>query len=119
LNEPSLGLLSARDGEDNKLRKIKPTTAHINVCFVGASHSGVLYEMCQALLRKNKQQEPSLGIYDLKCSNLYRQFPKDVSEGWVSNFGKYGCTHAVVGLFQWYFSYKNKDNVTFSTGRTR
>jgi hypothetical protein len=69
--------------------------------------------MCQALLRKNKQQEPSLGIYDLKCSNLYRQFPKDVSEGWVSNFGKYGCTHAVVGLFQWYFSYKNKDNVTF------
>jgi hypothetical protein len=80
---------------------------------VGASHSGVLYDMCQSLLRQNKQQEPSLGIYDMKCSNPDRHFPKDVTEAWLdSNIGKYECTHAVVSLFQHYFRLKNR-NVTF------
>jgi len=106
------------DGE-----KSKPLEHSTDVCFLGASHSRELTSMCNVILKTTREiaerqnlESPLLdGFY---CRHIDVKYPvfEWAKGGEIVNVGRFGCTHVVVGLFQWYFSYENRrrPNLTFS-----
>ncbi len=112
------------DGETSK-----PPEHSTDVCFLGASHSRELTSMCNDILKTTREiaerqnlESPLLdGFY---CRHINLQYPVIENEngseymkaGQIVHMGRFGCTHVVVGLFQWYFSYENfrHPNLTFS-----
>ena len=116
LNKDVLKLPVKKDG--NGRSKSKSKQHHIHVCFVGASHSRVLKNKCQSLLDRSRKRADRKGEspLDVECSFMEVLFPPDLTDDWVlSNLGGKRCTHAVVGLFQWPFSFaQNQQNWTFS-----
>jgi len=95
---------------------------HTHVCFVGASHSRILDQHCQKLLEPTREEanhlrERGLQVPDLNCSYAHidmtdGSFTEDLA---LTRIGRPGCTVAVVGTFQWPFSFKqHKPNWTLA-----
>jgi len=79
-------------GANASMSGLEVQTENVHVCFVGASHSREANEHCN-------------NVSNTTCSNAWVAYPHEVSERWVQKFVvKKECTHAVVGLFQWFFS---------------
>jgi len=110
----------------------------VHVCFVGKSHSTVLYKTCQKVLNQWKRsslirKRPPY----LKCSHVIASFPFEIQKGcriggqgtcklmnsksnssttqtqnqqvWLhKGIIKPKCTHAVIGLFQHPFAFKER-----------
>ena len=72
-----------------------------NVCFLGASHAYVLVKHCQVLL----SQSPD--ISNMECQHMSFKEPNDIKESSILALleNRQRCTHVVIGLFQWPFSY--------------
>jgi len=79
---------------------------NVHVCFVGASHSRVLNNKCQSLLQRTHKKADKTGVLasELECSFHEVKFPNNLTNEWIVSHLQH-CTHAVVGLFQWPFSY--------------
>jgi len=126
LNEPVLGkFLADNNGitESNGFLKLKEDT---NVCWVGASHSRVANSHCENILddhntwkaKQTKVLPLDTDTHQLRCSHSEFQKLGKITEGWIAEWviGK-GCTHAVMGLFQHPFSFKQvrmKNSTTFT-----
>jgi len=86
-----------------------------NVCFLGASHSIQLDESCNmvkehTVLEAKKQSLLLNESHALSCTGIYANYPKNVtqnSKDLVGEIIKRKCTHLVIGLFQWFFSFQN------------
>ena len=111
LNEPGLGLLLSSDGGNTDAIGSPPPSKSQNthVCFMGVSHSRVLQEQCEKLLNETRKEAglPEGTPLGLQCSWTILPYPKNLALGFnTSVLDEQGCTHVVVGLFQWYFSFK-------------
>lgn len=102
---------------------------HMNVCFMGASHSRVFRHGCNKVRDRTVQLAKQQGldwslIDNLKCTQIDTRFPAldgypeqraykgvdvnlTVSDKVIRQIDEKQCTHIVLGLFQWYFSYQN------------
>ena len=98
------------------------------VCFVGASHSREFANGCNRNRDKTAQLAKEHGLDDslfhkLQCAHIDTRipaldgYPEQIPETSINlimsdkvnaQIEQQQCTHAVVGLFQWYFSYENK-----------
>jgi len=91
----------------------------INICFVGASHSRALKNSCQLITEHvllEMKESPRFGaLPSIVCRTSNSWYPSDITSSWVASNLRH-CTYAVVGLFQWFFSYQNKarSTITFS-----
>jgi len=84
------------------------TQSVVRVCFVGSSHSRELNDTCGKLLLEASSSGLVVSERLSSCAWLKYDYPWDLTAGNVrKNLKAEGCTHAVVGLFQWYFSYMN------------
>jgi hypothetical protein len=110
LNKPGLVGLLAQDDEGKitktSQKSLKPQQ-RTQVCFLGASHSRELTKHCLSLLEETCKEAHQDSIPELNCTHVDLRYPEQVTGTEI--FGKYGCTHVVVGLFQWPFSYIWKD----------
>ena len=98
-------------------------TNSYNVCFLGASHSVYHIKNCLELVDAaagySNVTQPTEKI--MICSHLPFEFPNDVNptsidrilkRNYLYRSNKHICTHIVIGLFQWSFSFKVRDPVT-------
>ncbi|GFH62050.1 hypothetical protein CTEN210_18526 [Chaetoceros tenuissimus] len=112
LNQPGLGTLL-----EQHQRRLA-TGKKVEVCFLGASHSRVLKNNCLGNLKVHFNGTEKLANAPIGCSMMRESYPNTVgkSESW--DLGKMGCTHIVLGLFQWPFSFKRLEagwtNVNFT-----
>lgn len=116
-NDNALGLPLTTDGRAANLFQETNTTQppNIGVCFVGASHSRTLDELCRKLQNQILQGARQGSQLSFTCTHLQHKFPYQVTEDTVNDLRTRHCTHAVVGLFQFPFSKWQKDpNFTLS-----
>lgn len=126
LNKPALsGMLPVKPQNTT----IAANEHRMHICFLGASHSRELKKGCESVLLETKKlaQRQNLDaslVEGLTCSHVDAKFPfldgypSDLAfnETTIVRMEEMNCTHVVVGLFQWYFSYENKwrTNLTFN-----
>jgi len=72
------------------------------VCFLGFSHSQHLKGDCDMVRPRN-----------VACGWCRARFPKNVNSAKALQLNEMNCSHVVVGLFQWPFSFKNRETITF------
>ena len=83
--------------------------APLKVCFVGSSHSRVLKNACLRMLNAS-----SIESQDLGCKLVWVNYPNNVTDDSTeirSTIEEAGCTHAIFGLYQWYFSHHSKHRI--------
>ena len=129
LNEASLWASLARqfgdDGDDDDasssstpLRKKKKwrwqqQQPSVRLCFVGASHSRQLNEFCTLVLNYTDYHSPDDYLLQevIGCAHIRYSYPVNIiarsADELRSVFHSRNCTHAIVGLYQWYFSAQN------------
>ena len=104
-NEPGPYSALNRPGLHHPSNEADMGRTPLKVCFLGASHSRVLNKYSQALL------VTSTVVEDLNSTRIARSYPNNVTD--LNNtevrslLGDENCTHVVVGLYQWYFSFKS------------
>jgi len=97
--QPVLEMRQNSTANSSIVKPHRPTT----VCFVGASHADVFQDKCNDILRDSPDISSSLA-----CQTMGFQSPQNLKEPSILNLleGRHRlCTHVVIGLFQWPFSY--------------
>ena len=103
LNQPDLGIYL-------KKQKLQ-TTNTSKICFLGASHSTQLKNGCIGAMNNTKYESK---LRPFSCGAVLAHFTENVTQDTMSKINQAGCTHLVVGLFQWNFSFKNLwESITF------
>eukprot|EP00531_Pseudo-nitzschia_arenysensis_P018013 CAMPEP_0116142534 /NCGR_PEP_ID=MMETSP0329-20121206/14961_1 /TAXON_ID=697910 /ORGANISM="Pseudo-nitzschia arenysensis, Strain B593" /LENGTH=582 /DNA_ID=CAMNT_0003637779 /DNA_START=16 /DNA_END=1764 /DNA_ORIENTATION=- len=127
LNQPGLsGLLPPKEQQESGSSNSEdPNASKTHVCFVGASHSKEFKNGCHEVLEKTldlaKEENLTTSLVDnFYCTNIDIRYPANigfyvfdgserategVSEANLHNLELLQCTHVVVGMFQWYFSF--------------
>lgn len=90
----------------------------IQVCFLGASHSRILTNSSLDNLMVQFNDTEKLANAPFGCSWIGQTYPNRIGKSDSRQLGEMGCTHVVIGLFQWNFSFQRKrmgwDNINFT-----
>jgi hypothetical protein len=109
---------SANENENANTGQSSSSTPKYNVCFLGASHSEWHIKNCNELVDAAAGYSNVTKSTEKKmvCSHLPFQYPHSVNPKGLDHLlrrnkiyrsNNYLCTHIVIGLFQWSFSFKN------------
>jgi len=137
-NGPYAGLSLHNHHQDKSLPPPPkpPPERPVRVCFVGTSHAREMATFCEGWLERwgfasannntaattaTSSSANHINITSISAESTDHlvsctwikdfSYPADVTPSKVRDtIGRHGCTHAVVGLFQWYFSAKNIQN---------